>query len=504
MQQMPDQKKPSKKRVSKMADIEIAKVWNAGDRELTHRGYAIKKDILSVKETSTICNALTVKPVLPSNYASSAVSFPVYYESPSRWYVPRYWGERSFGKVKPEDDLRVRGDTLREDLPFTGDLRGEQIGIVDDFINKGANGLVCVPCGYGKTFMAIKIASILKRRFIVVVHKEFLLSQWRSELESRMPGVRIGILQGSRTEIGPEYDCTIAMLQTLCLHEFPSSTFKQFGLSIFDECHHLGAEHFSKALMKVQTYHMLGLSATPKRNDGLQKVFSWYIGPIVAQIKNRDADDTVHVKTYVYTSTEDSYANIPVDYTGKVISSRLINQISYHEPRTQYLLKPVTEAVKEDRKILILSDRREHLKTWERLLKASGVPSVDYYVGGRKQEQLDVAATAQVLLGTYSMASEAMNIPALNTIVLSTPKSDVVQSVGRILRQKPDERSHAPLIIECLDISMDTCVSQYRKRKTFYQQCGYKITEWNEEGQIGGIEDIETNEEGGGGKCLLD
>jgi superfamily II DNA or RNA helicase len=272
------------------------------------------------------------------------------------------------------------------------------------------------------------------------------------------------------------------MLQTVAKHEYPEGFFADFGLSIFDECHHLGAAHFSKALMKIQTKYMLGLSATPDRTDGLSKVFGWYIGDMTTKIRAREEDAEVEVRVYNFTSTDEAYTKMDVDYRGNPIRARLLNTITEYEPRTRYMIPAVKKAYDEKRKTLILSDRRDHLLMWERLLKEAGATDVAFYVGGMKQVALEKSEEAQILLGTYSMAAEGMNIPTLNTIVLSTPKSNVEQSVGRILRQKKDERAFNPLIIDILDKPHDCFVSQFRKRHDYFKKCGYKIKHWTTAG----------------------
>ena len=115
------------------------------------------------------------------------------------------------------------------------------------------------------------------------------MNQWKGEIERYVEGARIGIVQGSVTQTDPAaYDITICMIQTICLHEFPVDAFSGYGFTIFDECHHLGAQHFSGVLRKIQTPHMLGLSATPKRDDGLTKVFEYYLGKPVYEEKTRE------------------------------------------------------------------------------------------------------------------------------------------------------------------------------------------------------------------------
>jgi len=454
----------------------------AGKRVLSNRGYSIPKEGLTHGQIAQLKDALTVTPVAPLEYSAGLDSFPVYYESPLRLYVPRMWGQKAFGP--PDTDIRKEGKSLREDLVFQGSLRPHQTEITDTFVAKGKNGIICVPCGWGKTFMSLAIMGKIKRKTIIVVHKEFLVSQWIGEINRVYPTARIGRLQADESEVGDEFDITIAMLQTVAKREYPDGYFNDFGFAIFDECHHLGAAHFSKALMKIQTKCMLGLSATPDRTDGLSKVFGWYLGEMSTRIRAREEDTEVEVRVYDYTTTDDEYTKTSYDYRGNPIRARLLNTITEYEPRTRYLIPAIKQAYDEKRKTLILSDRRDHLLMWERLLKEAGASDVAFYVGGMKQNALEKSEEAQILLGTYSMAAEGMNIPTLNTIVLSTPKSNVEQSVGRILRQKKDERQFNPLIIDILDQPHDCFVSQFRKRHDYFKKCGYKIKHWNSQGPL--------------------
>ena len=454
----------------------------AEKRVLSNRGYSIPKEGLTHGQIAQLKDALTVTPVAPLEYSAGLDSFPVYYESPLRLYVPRMWGQKAFGP--PDADIRKEGKSLREDLVFQGSLRPHQTEITDTFVAKGKNGIICVPCGWGKTFMSLAIMGKIRRKTIIVVHKEFLVSQWIGEINRVYPTARIGRLQADESEVGDEFDITIAMLQTVAKREYPDGYFNDFGFAIFDECHHLGAAHFSKALMKIQTKCMLGLSATPDRTDGLSKVFGWYLGEMSTRIRAREEDTEVEVRVYDYTTTDEEYTKTSYDYRGNPIRARLLNTITEYEPRTRYLIPAIKQAYDEKRKTLILSDRRDHLLMWERLLKEAGAPDVAFYVGGMKQNALEKSEEAQILLGTYSMAAEGMNIPTLNTIVLSTPKSNVEQSVGRILRQKKDERQFNPLIIDILDQPHDCFVSQFRKRHDYFKKCGYKIKHWNSQGPL--------------------
>jgi superfamily II DNA or RNA helicase len=447
---------------------------------LTHKGYSIRKDALTPLETKALEKDLHVCPILNPKFATvgakEALSFKIYRESATRWYLPRHYGVEKFGK----EDSSVLSSGLPMTVPFTGTPYPYQTEIVDKFINTGANGLICVPCGRGKTFMAILIAARLAKRFLVIVDKEFLMNQWKGELTALMPGLRIGILQGPKQEIEPEqFDCTICMIQTLCGKDFSESIFQNYGFAIFDECHHLGAQHFSKTLNKVQLKYMLGLSATPKREDGLTKVFFWFLGQPVYWEKTREPDPTVAVKSVHINSNDSVYNTIPTNWKGEVVTAQLLGNIIGCEERTQEIVRWILLLASEpERKILVLSERIGHLQAIEALLKPSGLV-IGYYIGGMKEAiREEGASKARVLLASYAMASEAMNIKTLNSVILASPRKSVEQSTGRILRVRQSERTVVPVIVDIVD-SHQMYKSQWKKRCSYYKQCTYSMETWS-------------------------
>ncbi len=462
------------------------------------KGYSFLKKDVSPAEEAYLRKTMTVTPKAPPSFSANIKDFSVLMESSQRFYLPRSWGIKRYG-MAPQDNI-PEGDALRSELHFTGKPRDHQIKAIKAFQEAGC-GILCLPCGYGKTFTAIAIAAALGKRFLVVVHKEFLLDQWSGELKALMPGIRIGRIQGERLDIGEDYDVAIAMIQTICSRTYPAGVFASFGLAIFDEAHHLGAEHFSQTLQRIQCKHMLGLTATPQRSDGLTKVFEWFLGPIVFQIDKRDADDSVRVEVLRFTSQDKEYSTPPTNYRGEVIRARLLNRIAEHVPRTRAILDWIHGHLQvPGRKLLILSDRREHLMAFEEGVKRLGHTSVSYYVGGMKQADLDKSAESQIILATYAMAAEGLNIPTLNSVLLATPKSNVEQSIGRVLRQRPEERVLAPLILDVLDTNFQECYGQYNKRKKTYKAADYKIR-WSDDPDSTSESDADSEEEGGG--CMI-
>ena len=451
------------------------------DTILTHRGYSILKSKVDAAATKKLIADLTVCPKLNKKFSSpeiqAGLTFKLFKESATRWYLPRAYGLETFGPAASS----VLSEGL--DLPaaaadFKGSPYQYQTDIINSFMGAGANGLICVPCGKGKTFMALKTAAELGKRFLVIVDKEFLMNQWRGEMSVLLPGLRVGILQGPKSEMDPaKYDCTICMIQTLCGKDYSEQTFRDYGFAIFDECHHLAAQHFSKTLQKIQTKCMLGLSATPTREDGLTKVFFWFLGKPVYWEKQREPDPTVEAVSVLVKSDDVVYNTVPTDWRGETVIPRLLTNVLGCSERTDEIVRRIVGlCAGGDRKILVLSERIGHLNEIEkRVAAANAALTMSYYIGGMKEKvREEGAAKSQILLASYAMASEAMNIKTLNTVILASPRKHVEQSTGRILRVRPSERTVVPLIVDIVDIH-PMYRGQWRKRLAYYKTCAYSL-----------------------------
>jgi superfamily II DNA or RNA helicase len=467
------------------------------DRVLTAKGYAVKKSFLTEIQIQGLRSELTVAPKVLDKFQKDIQNFPIYAESKTRFYVPRHWGIKKYGE--PEANIVSEGLELPETISFSTKFPPHdfQKEIIESFIEKRANGLICVPCGYGKTFMALNIAVLLKRRFLIIVDKEFLMNQWKSEIENFINGARVGILQSNKVQIDSEkYDITICMIQTICRRDFPDGFFDQYGFTIFDECHHLGAAYFCQALKKIQTKYMLGLSATPDREDGLSLVFEYHLGEPVYKNTKRAPDKEAVVKAVWFHSEDPVYKDVPVNWRGEPITAKLLNQVAEFEPRNKKIMELIDEYAKDpDRFILILSDRISQLEWFEKALNEWSTKYIHgYYIGGMKQAKLDDNADkCQILLATYQMASEAFSVKKLNTVILATPRKNVEQSTGRIFRQRIDERKVAPHIVDIID-SHDCHKRRWFVRQKFYKECEYTFQHIDKPKRV--VEKTEANEHG--------
>ena len=443
---------------------------------LSNNGYKLKKQSLTLSQIKDIKKDLTVNPFVYGDFGDkNEKKFQLFLESPNSLYLPRFYAQENFGP--PQINKLHEGDTIS--IKFKGSLRKEQEPIVKlyhDSAKEKGGGIISLKCGGGKTVLSLYLISLLKKKTIVVVHKDFLMTQWRDRIIEFLPDAKIGKIQQNTIDIEGK-DIVLAMVQSLSMKEYDKDIFSSFGLAVFDECHHLGAEVFHRSMIKVASKYMLGLSATPDRKDGLRKVFEWYIGPLVYSTKDKNTD-YIETRIYEYTHDDKKYNKDEILYNGKPCMPRMINNICEFQPRNDFINELIKIEYEKGRKILILCDRREYLNNTKKWLNSNLNPNcAGLYVGGMKPKELRESQEKDILLGTFSMASEGMDIPKLNTIVLASPKSDVIQSVGRILREKADVRKFHPLVIDIKDIHENLIMfsKQCDKRLRFYKQNNHDI-----------------------------
>jgi len=153
----------------------------------------------------------------------------------------------------------------------------------------------------------------------------------------------------------------------------------------------------------------------------------------------------------------------------------MVNNVCECKERILFVAETIRNTLEDEpnRKILVLSDRRAHLE----LIRASislQQYSCGFYFGGMKQEDLKKSEGCTIILGTFQMSQEGLDIKGLDTLVISSPKSDIIQSCGRILRDKPLERKNIPLIIDIVD-DIGVFRGQAKKRRAYYKKCKYLV-----------------------------
>ena len=248
---------------------------------------------------------------------------------------------------------------------------------------------------------------------------------------------------------------------------------------VSSNCHHIGAEVFSRALFKVVTNYTLGLSATMKRKDGLTKVIKMFMGEVVVK-KEREGKENVCVKTINYAVVDEDFNRVELNFRGQTHYSLMIKKLCEFNPRREFILKILERILKEEddeSQIMILGHNRNLLTYLHDAIKYRGLATVGYYVGGMKEEELKISEGKKIVIATYAMAEEGLDIKTLTTLIMATPKTDVTQAVGRILRKKSKQK----LVVDIVD-SHDMFQRQYIKRRRFYNKQNFKIMETDMKG----------------------
>ena len=438
------------------------------------KGYTIYKKCLELEDLKFIRNSLTVRPHIPKSPIQPP-EFTIYRENTNKIYIPKFFGIDNFGE--PDNYRNISGDDI--DVVFKASLRDYQVKIVDAYMKKttnryGGGGLLDIPCGFGKTAMGLNIISRLKKKTLVIVHKGFLLNQWVERIEEFLPGARVGTIQGQQIDIDNK-DIVIGMLQSLSMKDYPNDMFSSFGLTIVDECHHISSEVFSRSLSKIVTKYTLGLSATMERKDGLSHVFKMFLGEVAYKME-RDTEDNVVVKCIEYVSDDSDFEEVIYDYRGNPQYSSMITKICDYNHRTEFIIKVLVDELKEkpDQQIMILGQNKSILKYIYDAIEHRNISNVGYYVGGMKEEALKSSESKKVVVATYAMAAEGLDIKTLSTLFLVTPRTDITQAVGRILRVKHER----PLVVDFVD-THQLFKNQQKKRLTFYRKNNYTIMETN-------------------------
>ncbi len=442
---------------------------------LGKKGYTILKSDLTIKEQLFIRSELNVKAFVPKSPVKPE-AFPIYRESPNKFYMPRYFGVNTFG------DFTENKLSLGEDInvEFQGELREYQINIVNKYVNAvkdSGGGLLDVDPGKGKTVMALNIIAQLKKKTLVIVHKSFLLNQWIERIQQFLPTARVGKIQGQILDIENK-DIVIGMLQSLSQKEYPENLFDCFGLSIYDETHHLGAEVFSRCMVRTITNYTLGLSGTMQRKDGLTKVFKMFLGDIIHKEKSDTSEHSVIVKAVHYHVDDVEFNEIKYDYRGNPLYSTMISKICSYNHRSEFIIKVLQGELNKnnDQQIMILAHNKSLITYLFKAIEHRNIATVGYYIGGMKEADLKESESKKVIIATYAMASEGLDIKTLTTLIMASPKTDVCQSVGRILRTK----HMSPLVVDIID-SHDIFEKQWMKRKQYYIKQKYYIISSNKE-----------------------
>lgn len=429
---------------------------------INYHGFVLPKSLIDEELLDKIKTELFVAPEISfGNF--KAVYFKVYIEAKLHYILPIHYA------LKLEIPFTVKfikGQVLSNFSSCNITLRDSQLDCYNvcsleknkDF----GGGIINLQTAAGKTVLALKLMAYFSTKSLVVVNKIELINQWNMEIKKFIPKARVGIIQGAKFDI-IDKDIIIGTLQSISLKgNLKAADFKSIDTCFIDEIHNTSTESFSKIMFKVRPRLLFGLTATLERKDKMEKIIKWYIGDVIYSKVDDSKKQITQVKFYKYTG--ESSVNITLRDGTAAVSSMLSN-IAQDTSRTNLIVKVLLDLIKDkDRMILVLGDRITQLKY---INKAIGDLHSGLFIGGLTREQKDTTKTKQIILGTYAVCNEGFSLEKLNCLVFSTPRSSIVQGIGRIYRK---HHTLTPIIIDFWD-QFGIFKAQGYRRKKVYREC---------------------------------
>lgn len=359
--------------------------------------------------------------------------------------------------------------------------RGKQL------IREGLSFVAKAPTGFGKTVVTMPLIAQARTTTLIVVHKEDIEDQWRDALTKflKLKPSDIGLVKGDICNY-KDKKVVIAYVQSICKKDrYPEALYKYFGLVIFDEVHKLGAEEFSQTAWRFSAYQVVGLSATPYRKDGRDILITAHIGTIMIDIKQIQLVPKIiaaHTRYQIplvprWNPEKGRQEMVLMPHDAGRLGG-LIKHMREDKARNAIICDFIKKCVDHGRYSIIFSENKDHLKILFEQLVTYGIPrhEIAYYVGGMSKKQRDEAKKKKVCLATYAMTESATDNPIWSVGVMATPRADVNQIIGRVLRRhdskccalNPEEGKKIPIVLDLIDDSSKVLLGYFGSRKKYY------------------------------------
>ena len=399
------------------------------------------------------------------------------------------------------EDKRVDGPAVK--VEFSGTLRIRQQKAVDALL-RYQTGVLMAPTGFGKTVIGAYIVGKLKVPALIIVPKTSLVDQWRERLQrfleieddrpplltkSGRPSKKkrpvIGQIGGGKN--APSGMVDIATFQSLSGKDdlgipFAKPIVRNYGLVICDECHNGAAPNYELVMRSVRARYVFGLSATPKRSDGLERIVFMHCGPIRHRVDPKEqAIEQGFKRLLIPLFTRIRLASLEPGASFSQVAEGLCE----HTARNALIAEDAASAVASGRNPLVITSRKEHADELARLLGESGVP-VHVLTGEgtakEKRERIEQVRSARdarfAIVATGAYIGEGFDLPRLDTLLLASPYSHegvIAQYSGRLHRES--EGKNDVIVYDYVDASIPMLERMYKKRLKAYAKLGYEVAE---------------------------
>lgn len=463
----------------------------------------IKKDEISAKTNHLLRKLASFSN--PEFYLKQATRQPTY-QTPERIYL---FEENDAELLLPRGLIAKLKEIFEEititdkryllppiQVSFNGQLRFEQEVALSD-ISGSENGLLCAETGFGKTVLGAALIAQRRRRTIILVHNRQLMEQWLERLSDFLlieeeEAVRF-TPSGREKVIGHigQYGASkkwrsklidVVMVQSLFKLDNIAGFLSDYDMMIVDECHHVTALQFEKVVAQFSGQYLYGLTATPERKNGHEPIVYQRIGPILHTAHTDTADFEKRL-----TLRLTSFGKLEVEKSNSTSFPALNDWLAKDSIRNHLICQDILQLYQENRKLLVLVNRLEHLEILEKGLAEKGLTNIFCLSGKSKRKDtkklLERIAKLKdnvpfVLLSTGKYIGEGFDLPKLDTLILAAPlswKNNLIQYAGRLHR--PYQGKTEVRIVDYLDIHVPYLEKMFQKRQVAYHKMAYQLGE---------------------------
>lgn len=395
-------------------------------------------------------------------------------------------------------DERQTGKKIN--VSFAGELYPEQKNAVEKMC-KSECGILSATTAFGKTVVGSYLIAEKKVNTLILVHNSEIMQNWINDFEKFLKvneeppeyKTKSGRIKKRKSIIGQLYGghnsftgiIDVAMISSLGKKNQINEIVKNYGMVLVDECHHIAAQTFDEVIREVNTSFIYGFTATPKREDKMEKKIFMHLGPILHKFTSKDRIKMQNVNHYV----NPRFTRVINTQGKKLTLNEAYSMLIEDEKRNALIVNDVIDCINKNRTPIIITKQKKHLEILSKLL-SDKADFVFLLHGGFSQNEKEKIREdlknipkekSVILIATGQYVGEGFNFPRLDTMMLTMPISwegNVEQYAGRINRDYEDKKD--VIIYDYIDINVPVLERMSQKRFRTYKKIGYELLNENQ------------------------